>query len=86
VQQRGAELVLAGVGVLLDEADVLQRAQQAVDRALRQPQLSGKVDDAQAARPARQQPQDRRGALDRLDRARGPRAARARPRATRGVV
>jgi hypothetical protein len=28
VQQRRAELVLAAVGVLLDEADVLQRAQQ----------------------------------------------------------
>ncbi len=33
--------------ILLDEADVLQRPQQAVHGALRQPQLAGEVDDAE---------------------------------------
>jgi hypothetical protein len=41
VQQGGTELVLAGLGVLLDEADVLQGAQQPVDGALGQAQLAG---------------------------------------------
>jgi hypothetical protein len=67
VQQRRAELVLAGLLVLLDEAHVLQRAQQTVHRPLRQAELPGEVDDAESARAPGEEPQDRCGALDRLD-------------------
>ena len=64
------ELVLARLGVLLDEADVQQRAQDAVDGALGQPELARQLGHAEPPRAAGQQPEDRGGALDRLD---GPR-------------
>ncbi|HSS58328.1 MAG TPA: hypothetical protein VLK59_09980 [Solirubrobacteraceae bacterium] len=67
VQQRGAELVFAGLLVLLHEADVLERTQQTVHRSLRQAELSRQVDDAQPACAPGQQAQDRGGTLDRLD-------------------
>ena len=70
VQQRRAELVLARVAVLLDEPDALQRAQDPVRGALGQLQRLGDLADAQPSRAARQQPQDRGGALDGLDRTR----------------
>src|ERR1019366_2299672 len=70
MQQRRPQLVLAALGVLLDEADDLERAQQAMHGSLRQPHLAGDVHDSQPAGTARQQPQNRRGALDRLNVAR----------------
>ena len=50
VQQAGAELVLAGGPVLLDEADLLQRAQDAVGGALGQAERGGDLDAARAGR------------------------------------
>ncbi len=67
VQQRGADPVLPGLGVLLDEALVHQRAQQSVHGALREPELPGDLDHAQLAAAAREQAQDRGCAFDRLD-------------------
>ena len=67
MQQRGPELVLAAVRVLLDEAHVLERAQQSVDGPLGEPELAGQVDDAHPAGPPREQPQDGGGPLDRLN-------------------
>ena len=69
MQERGAELVLARLRVLLDEADRRSVCRMPCTVALRQPQLTGELDDAEPAVAARQQPEDRRGALDRLDRA-----------------
>ena len=67
VQQRRPELILAGLGVLLDEADVLQRPQESVDRALGQAQLAREVDDTEPTGPAGEQTQDRCRTLDGLD-------------------
>ncbi|MFZ0088786.1 MAG: hypothetical protein WAL63_04720 [Solirubrobacteraceae bacterium] len=64
MQQRGAKLVLAGFGVLLDESDVLERSQESVDGAFRQTELTGEIDDAKAARAPREQSQDGRCALN----------------------
>ena len=68
LQQAGAELVLVGVAVLLDEAVRLQRLQQAVDRGARQLEPVGELADAEPPRAAGQRLQDARGAVDRLDR------------------
>ena len=70
VQQRRAQLILTGLRVLFDETDVLKGPQQPVDGSLRQAELAGEIDDAEAAGSPREQPQDGRRALDRLDIAR----------------
>src|SRR5690606_39990010 len=67
VEQGRAELVLAGRGVLLDEADELEGAQDAVGRAAGQSQRVGDVVEAEPARSLGEQAQDGRGPLDRLD-------------------
>ena len=64
---------LPGRAVLLDEADVLQRAQDAVRGALGQAERARELAEAEPARAAGEQPQDRGGPLDRLDRARARR-------------
>ena len=66
-----AELVLVGVAVLLDEAVRLERLEQAVDGRARQPELVGELRDAEPPRTGRERLEDARGAVDRLDRARG---------------
>ena len=68
LEQAGAELVLVGVAVLLDEAVRLQRLQQAVDRGRAKLEPVGELADAEAARPARERLQDARRAVDGLDR------------------
>ena len=68
LEQRGAELVLARLRVLLDEALVLQRLQEAVDGALREAEAVGDLRHAEPPRSAGEGAQDRRRALDRLDR------------------
>ena len=67
VQQRGAELILARLRILLDEPDVAQGPQDPVDCGLRKPELAGDLDHADAARTPGQQPQNRGSTLDRLD-------------------
>ena len=67
VQERRAELVLAALGVLLDEAHGGERLQDPVHGRLRQPHLARDLDDAEAAVASGQEPEDRRGAFDRLD-------------------
>ena len=69
----GAELVLVGVAVLLDEAVRLQRLQQPVDGRPRHPELVGELRHAEPPRAGGQRLQDPRRAVDGLDRA--PRAA-----------
>ncbi len=66
-QQLGAQLIAARGGVLLDEALLLQRAQDAVRRALREPQRRGHVGQAEPPLPTGEQPQHRRRPLQRLD-------------------
>ena len=68
VQQPGAELVLVGVAVLLDEAVRLQRLQQPVHGRPREPELVGELAHAEPPRPAGQRLEDARRAVDRLDR------------------
>jgi hypothetical protein len=51
VQQRGAELVLAALGVLLHEADAGQRPQDPVHRPLGQVQLTRDLRDAEPPLP-----------------------------------
>src|SRR5437660_322690 len=64
LQEGAAELVLAALRVLLDEPLLLQRPQQAVDRALGESQPLAELRDSQAPRSPRQSPQDRRRAFD----------------------
>ena len=52
LEQRRAELVLAALGVLLDEALLLQRLQQAMDGALGEAEALGQLRDAEPARAA----------------------------------
>ena len=73
MQQAGAELVLVGIAVLLDEAVRLQGLQQPVDGRARHAELVGELRDAEAPRARRERLQDPRRAVDGLDRA--PRAA-----------
>jgi hypothetical protein len=70
VQKRGAELVLAGVAVLLYEPDELERSQDPVDGSLGEAQLTGQLGHAEAARTTGEQAQNRGCALDGLDSAR----------------
>src|ERR1700759_5601745 len=70
VQQGSPELVLARLGILLDEPDVLEGAQQSMPGALGKAELAGEIDDTEPARAPRKQPQDRCGALDGLNVAR----------------
>ena len=72
LQQRGAELVLAGVAVLLDEAVRLQRLQQPVDGGRGEPEAVGELGHAEPPGPARERLEDARGAVDGLDRAPRP--------------
>ncbi len=67
MQERGPELVLARLVVLLDEADRRKRLQDAVHCPLRQPELTGELGDPETAVATRQEAQDRRSSLDRLD-------------------
>jgi hypothetical protein len=66
-QQLRAQLVAPGRRVLLDEALGLQRAQDAVGRALGQADGGGDVREAQAPLTAREEPEHRRGPFERLD-------------------
>ena len=61
------KLVLAGLLVLLHEADAGERPQDPVHGPLGQVQLARDLRHAEPALASRQQPQDRGGALDRLD-------------------
>lgn len=56
-RQLGAQLVLAGRRVLLDEASLPERVQNAVHRALRQAQASRGVGKAEPALPYREEPE-----------------------------
>jgi hypothetical protein len=58
VQQRRPELVLARGLVLLDEADVLERADDAVRGALRQVQGAGDLEQPEPSRAAGEEPKD----------------------------
>ena len=64
LQQLGAELVLVAVGVLLDEAVVLERPQEAVHRALRQAEAGRELADAEAAGPSSERLEDTRSSVD----------------------
>jgi hypothetical protein len=64
VQKRSAQLVLAGLRVLFDEADVLQCPQKPVHGSLRKTELARQVDDTEATGSPREQSQDSRCALD----------------------
>ena len=67
MQQRRAELVLARVAVLLDEADMGERAQDPVHGALGQAQFARQLDHAEAPVAPGELPQDRGRAFDGLD-------------------
>ena len=67
LQQRRPQLVLAAVGVLLDEALLLERPQQPVHGALGEPQPVAQLGHAEPARAAGEGPQDGGRTLDRLD-------------------
>ena len=73
VQEAGAELVLVGVAVLLDEAVRLQRLEQAVHGRPGHAELVGELRHAEPPRAGGERLEDARGAVDGLDRA--PRAA-----------
>ena len=77
VQQPGAELVLVGVAVLLDEAVRLQRLQQAVDRRPGHPELVRELRHAEPPRARGQRLQDPRRPVDGLDRAPRPAGERS---------
>ena len=68
LQQAGAELVLVGVAVLLDEAVRKQRLEQAVDGGAGELKPVGELTDSQPAWPGRERLQDACGAVDGLDR------------------
>ena len=67
MQQRRAELVLARLGILLDEADVRQRPQDSVYGPLGQPELARQLDHAEAPAGTGELPQDGGGTFDRLN-------------------
>ena len=67
LEQRGAELVLAALGLLLDEAFLLERLEQPVHRALGEPEALRQLGHAEPARAAAQRLQDRCCSLDGLD-------------------
>ena len=66
-KQRAAQLVLAAVGILLDEALLLKRPQKPVHGALREPQPVAQLGHPEPARAAGEGAQDGGGTLDRLD-------------------
>lgn len=67
MQQRGTELVLPGLRVLLDEPHRLQRPQQSVHGALGKGELSSEINHSEPPSAAREQPEDRRRPLDGLN-------------------
>ena len=75
LEQSGAELVLVGVPVLLDEAVREQRLEQAVDGGPGEVEPVGELAYAEASRARRERLQDARRAVDGLDRAPLGRAA-----------
>jgi hypothetical protein len=77
VQQAGAELVLVGVAVLLDEAVRLQRLEEPVDGRARHAELVGELRHAEPPRARGEGLQDPRRAVDGLDRAPRPAGRRS---------
>jgi hypothetical protein len=67
LEQRRAELVLARLGILLDQPLGLERAQEPVGRPLGQAEPLGEVGHPQPALAAGQRAKDRRRSLDGLD-------------------
>ena len=67
MQQRGTELVLPGLRVLLDEAHRLQRSEEPVHGAFGKRELSGEINHSEPSGAARQQPEDRGRPLDGLN-------------------
>ena len=68
LEQARTELVLVRIAVLLHEAVRLKGLEQAVDSGPGEAETFRELADAEPAGSARQRLQDRRGAVDRLDR------------------
>jgi len=67
LEQLRAELVLVGVEVLLDEAVLLEGAEQTVDGRLCEPDAVGEIAQAEAPRMLSERLQDPHRAVDRLN-------------------
>ena len=77
MQEAGAELVLLGLAVLLDEPVRLERLKQPMDGRAGDSEPVGELADPEPARAAGERTEDPRGAVDGLDRPLVPPASRA---------
>src|SRR4029453_8812720 len=77
LQELGAEAILAGLGVLLDQVLSLERPQEAMHCRLRQPDPLGHLPHAQPRGAGRERLEDPGRAVDGLDRRARHRAARS---------
>jgi hypothetical protein len=68
LEQLGAQLVLVGVEVLLDESVLLQRPEQAVDGRLREADAIGEVREAEPPGMLAERLEDAHGPIDGLNR------------------